>query len=372
MHRHTPERSTLCRLIVAALATTVLLAVLGGCGDPNSGASSAHLRARTLSAISCTSDHYCLAVGARWSCLPPCSAGPLPLVQRYVDGAWSAISVTPSVAGRLLAVDCWSTAQCLAVGDTGHGVLTRRPIALLIEGTRIRYLRGLEPSTLSLSSVACLLASKCLVVASTESSSELLSWNGLHWARIQVADGQEPLAVGCNGVRICMVLGVDGHSWPYQLNRGHWRREGASKTPGSEMSAVSCAGSLTCVAVGTKGVSVMSASLAVDSYNRYRWKSLRLQGREGPSELRSVSCSSASNCVGVGDVYGDRALAVGVAGDMVRQIALPRSTTRHLGSQLDGVSCPARFFCAAVGSYLLVYHHHIVRQVLVDLWGTDR
>ncbi len=175
------------------------------------------------------------------------------------------------------------------------------------------------PTTNYLSSVSCLNASFCIAVGTTDegvgNSPLVLKWDGVSWAQVA---GPDP-----------------GAGWT--------------------LHSVSCVSPLSCTAVGYYFSENPEAPIEtlISTWDGESWTRVTSPNL-GPDDnyLRSVSCTSASSCVAVGD-YKDagvlKTLVLVWNGVLWIHAVSPNHGVG--GNELDSVSCVTATFCAAVGTF---------------------
>ncbi len=174
-----------------------------------------------LEGISCTSSTNCVAVGASFS------SGTFSILILDWNGLLWTQATTPPLAdtaapGGLRAVDCVSSADCLAVGTENDN---RTALSLQWNGSTwsdvaTPDIGGVENY---LSSVTCATASACysvgvhhenhVVGTPTTTRGVLLTWNGSSWQQgaTQIAGGSTPFkldAVTCGSADDCWAVGA--------------------------------------------------------------------------------------------------------------------------------------------------------------------
>jgi hypothetical protein len=133
-----------------------------------------------------------------------------------------------------------------------------------------------------------------------------------------------------------------------------WRVQSApvpADSIASDLGAVSCVLAGPCAAVGSVDTSDGTTDAVAEIWNGTAW-TIRRTPDAANSDLAAVSCSSARLCMAVGDVGSDGrlvALAERYRGGVWTAQRPPRPAGAT-DSALDGVSCPARSACTAVGS----------------------
>jgi hypothetical protein len=175
------------------------------------------------------------------------------------------------------------------------------------------------------------------------------------------------LSVSCPTATLCMVVGYEGESTNRSLalvmNGQKWSvtAQPSYGMPGSSevLASVSCASAEACVAVGEfEGGSLgqTGSGALIEMWNGRSWVVAATPPLPlGDSELNSVSCVSASDCVAVG-MKGDLSTA-GYRGQPLVEIWNGRAWS--IGNnpnpsgwyaQLSSVSCPSAGTCIGVGA----------------------
>jgi hypothetical protein len=387
-----------------------------------------------LNGVSCVSETACTAVGSYRG-----SEGVYhPLVERWNGTAWSLQSAPNPAEGSaqnaMLSVSC-AAGGCVAVGEAAG-----KPVAeTWISGTWALNAPKLPAGAKGgkLSSVSCANLTCVAVGNSYESAGQekplaesffLNSWTLMSAPSPAGAKGFIELAgVSCSSESACTAAGRYASSVssgiPTELktlveawNGSAWTIQSSPNVAGQNynvLADVSCSSASACTAVGqnSAGLAQQPESLA-ERWNGSSWSTQTVANPEQPieAELKAVSCSSNTLCVGVGkDLFSEMGfveiwngtewmVAAGFAGEMrkiscaggscvaagvkagvaetwlVFQIggawgvspqALP-SPAGATETVLNGVSCSSASACTAVGSYRGsegVYHP------LVERWN---
>lgn len=186
------------------------------------------------------------------------------------------------------------------------------------------------------------------------------------------ATGTRPTARAARAIRlleaVVMLVGFGGIVSAGSAEAGSARTAGgrtwgAAPSPNQDqhataidlLSAVSCASSRACTAVGSWEDSVSSPSFGLaETWNGARWRirsTVLPRGAVG-GELRAVSCTSATSCVAVGYAFEKAHRSVNVAeawdGARWRLLAIPDPKGSVDASPL-ALSCSAPDACTAVG-----------------------
>jgi hypothetical protein len=332
-----------------------------------------------LSGVSCASPTNCMAVGSYYQVT---IGARQTLIEAWDGAAWSVVpSPSPSPASELSAVSCVSSTYCVAVGSSGPGhgnsIPTNQTLVEVWNGS----IWAIAPSPNAgspdnvLSGVSCVTTSYCVVVGewgdvlgSTHTLMEL--WNGLAWSTTPSPSPGSLVnsltGVSCASSTACMAVGYDSNSSDAEAtlaefwNGTTWSvAPSPSPAPYSVLSGVSCTSPTSCVSVGSQG-NVQGTPLFLtlaESWNGSAWSEVPSPSY-GPNlnHLASVSCTSATSCIAVGNwVTGGtsgefRTLVETWNGVSWAFVPSPRPDTLG-GVWLSGVSCVSISSCAAVGDY---------------------
>ncbi len=166
----------------------------------------------------------------------------------------------------------------------------------------------------------------------------------------------EPSASVCTSVGKSTASGADSPV-AQRWNGTSWSEQSPAKKSGAthtRLLGVDCPSETRCIAVGNHQSSEGSGTLA-ELWNENKWtvQSPPVPSEASSSELVAVGCSSTASCVGVGS-----ALVKGVKTAIVERWASPTWSLESIpipegatSSQLDGVDCIWSNFCVAVGRY---------------------
>lgn len=273
-----------------------------------------------LNAVSCASVRSCSAVGSRFV-----GGGGLgqTLAARWDGSSWSQIPTpTPGPGAGLIGVSCVDGSSCVAVGESISASGSERTLIEAWDGTRWSVVASPTPSggSSALSGVTCLTASSCVSV-------------GEHVPSQQTAD--------------TLVERWDGVSWKIVPSPN------VASSSTSELAAVACAGTSSCVAVGQYLDAAGSATLA-ETWNGASWRIVpSANPASGRGSLVGVSCASANDCaaVGIGGTGGAGANASLIEhwqGTSWALVGHPDPKPSK-GSALLGVACVFPTACIAVG-----------------------
>jgi hypothetical protein len=318
------------RLAVAVVTVALVMMAAPGEGSAGTvGAGPAGAPAGTsgytfLSAVSCPSPSFCMAVGV----FTDSEGRGRALAERWNGTSWSIVPAAnrggPRSNDALWSVWCVSATRCSAVGDAfGASV----PLAEEWNGSAWSLVPAPRPRgdlRATLRSVSCTTASSCFAAGSVNDNSGLPPatlierWNGSRWTFVPSPNP--------NGAAVSNLWGI------------------------------SCASATTCTAVGdSAGSTSASETTLVESWNGTAWKIIASPGVPGrQTALFGVDCMSAGDCTAGGAIYDDSSGFT----------ATPLVETERNGSwqvtpiphpagsydQLGGVACISAARCTAVGS----------------------
>ncbi len=321
------------------------------------------------------------------------------------------LSATPSAAapgaqnGSLLSVACPTTSTCFATGtyrDAGRNAqplvarsvdssweFAAAPVPPPAAGPQVR--RGL------LSGISCPTASRCIAVGSyTDGISRrtlIEQWDGARWTivsrlRPKGAASSVLTAVSCAASTACVAVGswddVDGVTRTLAV-RGNGSAWSVAATPREDTEAhdgrltgVSCVSSTSCFAVGTFTRAQTAGVTLTERWDGKQWTLVPSPNPPRPlrfTAVAGVSCATRDACFSVGStVY------VATDPNFVETLALrwtgtrwviaptPKLTGRHYW-YLYGVACPTTKSCFAVGERTDIDAHGVAsHRTLAERW----
>jgi len=296
-------------------------------------------------------------------------------------GQWSRQS-TPNPPGsfesELFGVSCASPSACIAVGYGAQGVV-HHLLAERYEGGRWSLAHPVEPPgavTAELVGVSCPAAGACTAVGNYRNRAGLTltiaeHWDGRRWSIERTLDPGRPYAhptldsgtefsgISCAQARACVAVGdyLDRHHRSVALverwNGRRWTLEPTPAPVGSPLGSASCDAPSSCVAVGEQRRSFGVVAPLAERSNGDAWKLESPPAASVPgsitSILVSVSCSSPSACIAV----GERSTAAGGHAPFVERWDGSRwsiaVTPPRADAALASVSCSASDACTAIG-----------------------
>lgn len=317
-----------------------------------------------LEGVSCTGRKQCTATG-----LASTRNGKnyKPLAERWNGTAWAKQTTPIPSSGGLLGgtltagVSCTSSSACMAAGYA----YSAKTVRLLGEGWNGR-IWSIQPDSTPATAgepfhISCTWAKDCIAVGERNSGMTLAEhWNGRKWSAVTTKHDGELIGVACPATGNCTAVGqnMGGKALAAHWNGKAWSDQSvASPDQFNALSGVSCTAVKDCVAVGTGG-SVTSSALDLaplaEHWTGGKWAVLTVPDPApagDTSELNSVSCTSATNCMAVGDytdqaVDADTTVAEQWNGTTWTVLTTPSPATFSI---LGSVSCPSAGHCIAVG-----------------------
>lgn len=324
--------------------------------------------------------------------LAPGTAGAAPVVQ------WSRLALPDSVASLgFSGVSCTARTWCMLVGSGGNEVYSLPAAATWDRGIWTplhvpgRHSHSAELSDGNwLAAVSCTTGRECMAVGSYEEhpcggdgcymtgEPWVERWTGKRWMteRIPLPAGGAAVGEGnidnylnsvwCSSATQCTAVGTTiapGYSGMLieRWERGHWTLQLAAVPPSGvgELLGVDCPSSRSCVAVGAS--QGYPSDTLVERWDGTRWSVQTTPNPPGliQPRLHSVSCWSQAACTAVGEAFppvGAGGAFASAAPALVERWdgrdwameAVPKPATA-VRAVLNGVSCPSRGFCNAVG-----------------------
>ncbi len=214
-----------------------------------------------LNGISCTSSTFCMAAGDVNT-----DSAITPVAEKWNGSTWTVESPpapATAVDSYLLAASCVSATSCMAVGEWRDGAGNQYTLSDSWNGSTWTLRSTQSPSGSiinAINSVSCISASDCVAVGSASPSSSeglIFNWNGTSWTMHVAATPPGGSDVGLEGVAcvttsFCMAAGsyYDGTATvplSYTWNGASW-----TAAVGAEPNKVSAAGfsGVSCWAVG--------------------------------------------------------------------------------------------------------------------------
>jgi uncharacterized membrane protein len=185
---------------------------------------------------------------------------------------------------------------------------------------------------------------QCLAVGTGQhGGAASVVWNGRSWKNVTVPHrGLSLTGLACVSWKLCLATGSFGTVDEWDGSAWH----GLPTPYSAALESVSCPGPHTCVAVGK--TDYQDNVTGAIRWNGKSWLATPVPRPADAirSDLRSVSCTSTTNCLAVGTYYtGSQPsppLAATWNGSAWKLVAGPPE-------ELDGVSCVRKTWCMAVG-----------------------
>jgi hypothetical protein len=329
---------------------------------------------------SCPSRESCVAVGSYESSeLDGSYRREFPVADTWSAGQWSLDALPiPEGAGdqvALTGVSCGSTDACLAVGYERSTAGARVPVAERLNGTEGWSISSMSPPAAAreagLEGVSCSSSTECMAVGLSVNGSgaELpyaARWSGGRWSELELSAVPKAAnavleGVSCPSASSCVAVGFSessagvksalSESWSGGSSWSSTSAQAPAEAGSVMLSAVSCAASDACTAVGTYTTSGGQASLA-ERWDGEGWFAQASADTGHPEELTGVSCPTSEECTAVGDYEPNgRWVAMVQTWNGVAWSAQAPELTKQMkqASELHAVSCAAGSTCAAVG-----------------------
>jgi hypothetical protein len=274
----------------------------------------------------------------------PAAPAPAPAAK----SAWSIQHVPPldthSTISRFLGVSCPTGGSCVGVGWFIGTDGTKRPLAERWDARGWHILAPARPaSTLSstLDLVSCVSPVRCQAIGT----------------RGRSADGKHK-------------AGLIAETW----NGRRWRMVPVPRSPGTDLTAMSCATASMCFAVGDRTASSRLQAVSL-RWNGTRWSAVQPRRPRAETDLGGVACPGPENCYATG---GSRDTASGSPGHLLvehwnghRWATQPvRNAPRNAG--LSGVSCATGTACTAVGTAAGNSSRLLAADLSKGTWRTSR
>lgn len=286
----------------------------------------------TLSNVSCASRVSCIAVGRL-------SAGSAEGSMIWNGTTWTIVPFAPFQEPNdpyalvndqgLTAVSCVSANWCMAVGAQGGSAQqSTAPIAQRWNGKNWAMVSIPIPGppevprqAIGLDAISCVSRSFCEAVGTSYDQKNQVTvaerWNGMHWVHQTSSDTSsrpnydQPNAISCASSARCTAVGsqgAQGHWEPLALrfNGTVWALLQAPRyslpigSSGWELNGVTCRSSTTCLCVGDDTFGSIVLSVVGSS-----WKSIPSYSSSiDQPTLFGVACSISYQCLAAGNVAG--------------------------------------------------------------------
>jgi hypothetical protein len=310
-------------------------------------------------------------------------------------GVWKRSTASIANAGGMTAISCPTKTWCMAVGARAlhHGLV---PYALISRSHNLKYAGGglttAAKNTPELSAVSCRSTHFCIAVGSAVGEDSLHAmpivtrWNGHHWTTMHSPDpgihvsynGVAPIgvsltAVRCQSTHSCIAVGNDlkvtspppeeqtsSHfTYAMKYNGSKWHTIAtpnvsptgtthASARPNDGLVSLACRSASDCFATGNVTIKGNDHGF-VEKWNGSSWK---LSFAEGTAlfGLGAIACGSPSSC------YTPLVPDAGTPLESQVQLLHWHGTWSQLATHapptdtIDALTCPSVSTCYAVGS----------------------
>jgi hypothetical protein len=317
-----------------------------------------------LTGVSCISRSQCTATGMATT---RTGKNAKTLAERWNGSTWAVQSTTTPTSRTVLGgaldggVSCTSATACVADG-LSYGKQSER---LLGEGWN-GHTWTTQPDAAPVvaaeaSGISCRWAKDCMAVGDRLSGMTLAEhWNGRKWSALTTKHDGGLFGVSCPATGNCTAVGTNegGKALAAHWNGKTWSDQSvASPQQLNLLGSVSCTAVKDCVAVGTAGTATSSSftlTPLAEQWTGGKWAVLTVPDPAPAgdiSELNSVSCTSATACMAVGDYMdqtgtSDTTVAAQWNGTTWTVVTTPSPATF---SGLLSVSCSSAAHCVAVG-----------------------
>jgi hypothetical protein len=317
-----------------------------------------------LSGVSCTSRSQCTATGVAAT---RSGKNLKPLAERWNGTTWAAQSApTTNTGGQLGAtldggVSCTSSTACVAAGYS----YSKKTGRLLGEGWN-GHTWAIQPDATPAAAgepfgISCRWAKDCTAVGERDSGMTLAEhWNGRKWSAVTTKHDGELAGISCPATGNCTAVGSSsgGKALAAHWNGKTWSDQSvASPKQLNALSSVSCTAVKDCIAVGVGGTATSTSITLAPLAERWtggKWAVLTVPDPAPAGdlvELNSVSCTSATNCMAVGDYMDQAGTSDTTLAEQWNGTTWTVVTTLSPAafSALASVSCSSAGHCVSVG-----------------------
>jgi hypothetical protein len=330
----------------------------------------------SLYGVSCKSSASCISAGYDYT---SASADAQPLAESWNGTVWSVLPTMPGLPGAAMTlvdrVSCGLHTACLVIGYSVDSSGATQPLAESWDGSSWSILPTVDPIGDIYSyftGVSCTSLAACTAVGDSQTATGANltlaeRWNGSVWKLQHTLDPVATTQATLNGVSClsptdCIAVGSyataqGSFTLAESLTGTTWAVLATPDVPGTAddvLNSVSCLSFTDCIAVGYYEGSSGTASLA-EAWDGSSWTIMTTTDPASAiygDVLTSVSCTSASDCMAVGDYSDDAgtfALAEVWAGGSWA-ITPTSDPVNAVDDYLYGVSCTLPTSCVAVGS----------------------
>jgi hypothetical protein len=262
-------------------------------------------------------------------------------------------------ASFLTGVACTSARACVAVGSYYYGAGPRLALAARWNGRAWLTEPTPDRGKGQLSGVSC---PRDFVASCVALGAPAQVWNGARWAVIPAAGPMSSLS--CTGPGSCQAVGplAGRHPVAAHWDGRTWQAEPVPRLrPAPQtlvLASVSCTSATFCMAVGdaSRGAGARPSRAYRDitlaaMWNGSRWRMAVTPSPSRASELSGVSCTSPRACTAVGST-ANRSRALAERWNGLRWAVQRTPSAGRTGyTVLTAVSCASPAACTAVGDY---------------------
>ena len=205
----------------------------------------------------------------------------------------------------------------------------------------------------ALEGVACLSSTDCLAIGWNDTGTVIEQWDGLSWSISPTQFAGQLSSISCFSSTYCMAVGFASYSGAAgvtlteQFSGGVWSVVPSPGSVSGILTGVSCVSDTNCVAVGAQWIGAStSPSTLTEIWNGSTWSLVGGPTLGSGSQLRGISCTSANNCMAVGD-EGTATLVEQWNGSSWSVVS---TSGLVVAGALNGISCVSGSDCVAVGS----------------------
>jgi hypothetical protein len=278
-------------------------------------------------------------------------------------------------------ISCARASRCFAVGYAFEGA-TPHSVIEQWRGLGWAVAKSPNPGRDELNGVSCVGARQCVAVGNYDATANLSltlieTWDGTSWTQVPspspAPGGNALYSVSCSGPTFCAAVGSSITNLPFQQTLTEvWNGLTWSTVPSPDalpdgdnvLLGVSCAGPVSCFAVGTSTADGVSQPV-IERWNGTRWTLKPVPSPGGSTAgFVSVSCVSPALCAAVG--FSDQAAPFIELFDGTTWTVASDPTGDGTDPQLFGVSCPSEQRCVAVGAATAA--HSTTTRNLIEVW----
>ncbi len=306
-----------------------------------------------LNAVACTGGSICIAVGdnANYTTSITSTNGGL---------GWNELP-TPTVLSDLYTVTCSSESLCIAAGDLNLG--TGAIISTANLGTNWN-MTNLPIGTSAFYSISCSSTSFCVGVGSSNNSSASAFYTnnaGNSWTASNLPAGLSTLfGVSCLSTSFCIAVGYENTSSSsigvalVSTDGGANWSMGSVPSTVDTLASVTCTSSTFCIAVGSNfsaATGTSTGSILISTNQGASWTEANIPS--GTSGLEGVSCQSSTFCIAGGELTNNNT-GLNTSEDLY---TLNGGTSWTLGSApstasyFNSISCSSTTNCIGVGAF---------------------